>query len=125
MNDNWEERFKNIRQFGKLGLGGLILASVSVVVPDDFRPFFAVFGFFLILPAFAYLYVMVILHWKARYRGKRSDLWGVLILVEAAGCLKVVYLFRHIVPDLCGRGRYRHSPVDPMAPARKASGPGE
>ena len=64
------------------------------------------------LPAFVYVYLMVIWHWKDRYRGKHSDLWGALILVEASGWMKLVYLLRHIVPDMGHRGRYLTSATD-------------
>jgi len=69
-----------------------------------------VFAAFLILPGFLYIYVIVILHWKNRYRGKHSNLWGAIILLETTGWFKVVYLIRHIVPDIYATGRYRRSP---------------
>jgi hypothetical protein len=47
------------------------------------------------------------LHWKDRYRGQHSYLWGTLILIETSGWLKLVYLFRHMVPDMLQSGRYR------------------
>jgi len=59
-----------------------------------------------ILPCFVYGYVLSILHWKARYRGNHSDFWGVLLLLETSGWFKLIYLFRHILPDIKGRGRY-------------------
>jgi hypothetical protein len=58
------------------------------------------------LPCLIYGYVLTILHWKARYRGGHSDLWGVLLLLEASGWFKLIYLFRHMLPDMKGRGRY-------------------
>ena len=60
-----------------------------------------------------YTYVVIIWHWKDRYRGKRSDLWGALILVETSGWFKIAYLFRHLIPDMCHSGRYR-IPLDPL-----------
>lgn len=60
----------------------------------------------LILPAFVYLYVIVIWHWKDRYKGRHSDLGGALILLETSGWMKLVYLFRHIIPDIQHSGRY-------------------
>src|SRR5215470_2873207 len=56
-------------------------------------------------PVLIYGYVLTILHWKARYRGNHSDLWGVLLLLEASSWCKVIYLFRHLLPDMKGRGR--------------------
>ncbi len=45
-------------------------------------------------------------HWKGRYIGEHSDLWGGLLLVETSGWMKLVYLFRHMLPDLRREGRY-------------------
>jgi hypothetical protein len=59
-----------------------------------------------VCPCLIYAYVLIILHWKARYRGSHSDLWGILLLLEASGWFKLVYLFRHLLPDMYGRGRY-------------------
>jgi hypothetical protein len=63
------------------------------------------------LPCFIFAYVLTILHWKSRYRGTHSDLWGVLLLLEASGWFKLIYIFRHIRPDMKGRGRYSHDNV--------------
>ena len=59
-----------------------------------------------VCPCLIYGYVLTILHWKARYRGSHSDLWGAVLLLEASGWFKLVYLFRHLLPDMYGRGRY-------------------
>jgi hypothetical protein len=58
------------------------------------------------LPLFFYIYVVVIWHWKARYRGRHSDLWGALILLETSGWFKLIYIFRHLIPDMRGKGHY-------------------
>ena len=63
-------------------------------------------GMLVALPCLIYCYVLTLLHWKSRYRGRHSDLWGVLLLVEASSWCKVIYLFRHMIPDMKGRGRY-------------------
>jgi hypothetical protein len=47
-------------------------------------------------------------HWKDRYRGRHSDLWGALLLIETTGWFKLVYLVRHLIPDIRNTGRYRH-----------------
>jgi len=76
--------------------------------------FLGTLAFMLAVPSGVYLYVMVILHWKDRYRGRHSDLWGVLILIETSGWLKIVYFFRHIRPDMHHSGRYLESiPIIP------------
>lgn len=63
-------------------------------------------GIVLFIPGAAYLLLVTIWHWKERYRGKHSDLWGGLILLETTSWFKFVYLFRHIIPDARGKGRY-------------------
>jgi hypothetical protein len=64
------------------------------------------------LPCFFFMYVLTVLHWKSRYRGTHSDLWGALLLLETSGWFKLVYIFRHILPDMRGRGRYGHDDVE-------------
>ena len=59
-----------------------------------------------ITPGFFYLLLCTIWHWKARYRGRHSDLWGALLLIETSGWFKLVYLFRHMLPDARQSGRY-------------------
>jgi len=67
----------------------------------------------LIVPGCIYAYVLTIWHWKDRYRGGHSDLWGALILIETSGWMKLVYIFRHVLPDMNHSGRYR---LDPLLP---------
>jgi hypothetical protein len=43
-----------------------------------------------VVPCFLFTYVLTILHWKSRYKGDHSDLWGVLLLIETSGWLKIV-----------------------------------
>jgi len=63
----------------------------------------------LFVPGAGYLLLVTIWHWKERYRGRHSDLWGGLILLETTGWFKLIYLFRHIIPDARGTGRYAPS----------------
>ena len=65
-----------------------------------------ILGMLVAFPCLIYGYVLTILHWKSRYRGNHSDLWGVLLLLEASSWCKLIYLFRHMLPDMKGRGRY-------------------
>jgi hypothetical protein len=79
------------------------------------RIFCGVAAAMLIIPGFVYVYVIVIWHWKDRYRGEHSDLWGALILIETSGWMKLVYIFRHIVPDMYQTGRYRLESPQPVS----------
>ena len=103
----WEKRFENIRFLGWFALASLPFFVLALVTSDFLQIICAVAAGLLFFPAFIYLYVIVIWHWKDRYRGKHSDLWGALILIETSGWMKIVYLFRHIIPDLRHSGRYR------------------
>jgi hypothetical protein len=69
----------------------------------------AVTGMALFIPGAVYCVLVTIWHWKERYRGKHSDLWGGLIILETTSWFKIIYLFRHIIPDARGTGRYSQS----------------
>jgi hypothetical protein len=113
MIDRWRKRFERIRLLGWLALAGLPFALVACFTSESTQKICTIVACLLIIPVLVYLYVIVIWHWKNRYRGKHSDLWGALILLETSGWMKIVYFFRHIVPDMYGTGRYR---LDPQTP---------
>jgi thiol:disulfide interchange protein len=106
----WRKRFELLKTFGFVALLGLIfliaafLASAGVI-----QATFLAVGFLAVAPGMFYLVLYTIWHWKARYRGRHSDLWGALLLIETSGWFKVVYLFRHIIPDARCSGRYANS----------------
>lgn len=111
-----------LKLYGKLkllgaiaGLGvGLLIFSLVHGQEDGLGQALMILSVFAILPAFLLTYCMTILHWKHRYIGEKSTLWGVLLLLETSGWFKIVYLFRHILPDLQGTGRYqRGEPIKP------------
>lgn len=60
------------------------------------------------LPCFFYAYALSLWHWKARYYGVYSDLWGVILVVDVSGLSKVIYFLRHVLPDMKGWGVYRN-----------------
>jgi len=111
MNDKWEKRFGRLRVVGLLVFLGLPFLLAVYFTSDFVRIFCGVAAFMLVLPGVVYAYVLVIWHWKDRYRGGHSDLWGVLILVETSGWMKLVYIFRHVLPDMNHSGRYRLDPT--------------
>jgi hypothetical protein len=85
---------------------------VTALTPENLRVWPGVFAVLLISPALIYIYVLTIWHWKDRYRGRHSDLWGALLLIETSGWFKLVYLFRHMLPDMKNKGRYKtHEPT--------------
>src|ERR1035437_3082657 len=97
-------KFSTLSRVAKLALIAVPLLVVAAVLHSH-SPLAELCGFFAVLvalPCLIYGYVLTILHWKARYRGSHSDLWGVLLLLEASGGFKLVYLFRHLLPDMKG-----------------------
>jgi hypothetical protein len=102
--DRWFE------QLGWPAVAGAVLLIASIFLPDGWPTITAmIVGIILFLPWFFYVYVLTIWHWKERYRGYHNRLWGALLLVETSGWFKIIYWFRHIVPDWQERGRYARS----------------
>jgi hypothetical protein len=102
----WTKRFELLRGFGWLALAGILFGVIAACTSENLRLWTAVFAILLFLPAFLYAYVVIIWHWKDRYQGNHSDLRGALILIETSGWFKLVYLFRHLIPDMRHTGRY-------------------
>ncbi len=109
MKDKWQSRFESIRGLGWVAMAGAVPAFIALLATGELRVGAAVIAACLIAPAFIYTYVVVIWHWKDRYVGRHSDLWGAVILLETSGWMKIVYLFRHIIPDMRRTGRYERS----------------
>jgi hypothetical protein len=104
----WQSRFRWLLRLGIVSLLGLTLLPWVFMTRTAPRPV-AVIGIVLFIPGAVYLLLVTIWHWKERYRGEHSNLWGGLILLETTGWFKLVYLFRHIIPDARGTGRYAPS----------------
>ena len=101
-------KFRVLVRLAKLALAAIPLAVLAAILHSH-SPWPEVFGVLAVLtalPCLIYAYVLTILHWKGRYRGRHSDLWGVLLLLETSGWFKLIYIFRHMLPDMRGRGRY-------------------
>lgn len=107
MTEKWTKRFQIVLAFVWLAAGGILLGAIALTSSGEMRFWTGLFAGLLLLPAFIYTYVVVIWHWKERYRGSHSDLWGALILIETSGWFKIVYVFRHMLPDMRQTGRYR------------------
>jgi len=107
MDDVWAKRFETIRILGWLALASPFCAVAAIATSDTLRIVLTAAAFGLFLPAFVYVYVVILWHWKARYRGQHSDFWGAVLLIETSGWSKVIYLLRHLLPDMRKTGRYR------------------
>ena len=119
----WRERFTLLKRLGLLALVAIPLLVLAFVLPPTgdgpFNVWVFVLAWFFVLPALVYFHFVIIWHWKGRYRGTHSDLWGALILIETSGWMKLVYLFRHLLPDAGERGRYADSPSMGSASGRQ------
>lgn len=105
----FEAKFEMLKRFAKIALVAIPLLFLAFILQSHppWSKGLAILALLTFLPLFIYAYVLTILHWKSRYRGTNSDLWGVLLLLETSGWLKLVYLFRHVFPDMKSQGRYR------------------
>jgi len=110
MRDPWlEKKFMMMKKLGRMALLGIGVLAIGLLVrPVGFLLPYMMFivAVLLIVPWFFYVVVLTIWHWKHRYRGGHSDLWGALLLVETSGWFKIVYWFLHILPDWRSTGRY-------------------
>ena len=102
----WQNRIRWVIRVSVLGVAGMALLIPPMILERELPLPLILIGVLLFAPFVIYLNLVTIWHWKGRYRGKHSDLWGALILLETTGWLKIVYLFRHVIPDARGRGRY-------------------
>ena len=96
-------KFSILVRLAKFALLAIPVLALAAVLRSALL---AILGLLILTPCFVYAYVLTILHWKSRYRGEHSDLWGVLLLIETSGWFKLIYIFRHVRPDMQGRGRY-------------------
>lgn len=105
-----ERHMRRIKWLGVAALVGLALSvgSAPFLTNNDARTAVDLFllGAILWVPLVFYLVVFTVWHWKSRYRGNHSDLWGALLVIEVSGWFKLIYFFRHAWPDARRRGRY-------------------
>lgn len=101
--------FAWLKRLSFTGLVGLALAIVGTAIGVEklLGTLILAAGVLCITPLLVFAYVLTILHWKHRYIGPHSTLWGVLLLIETTGWFKLIYIFRHILPDAKSSGRYR------------------
>jgi hypothetical protein len=126
MDELWQTR---VRWIGFLAIpavvGVMLVLTVFVVqaianagggslgnLPDVLLPS----AIWLFVPEMIWLCLVPFLHWAQRYRGRHSMLWLCFLVFDTGGIFKLVYLFRHILPDWRGKGRYRRVPTIPPTP---------
>ena len=100
--DWFEPKWYFMKRFALMALAWAFLCLAAVLL--GIEPL--AIGALLIVPLLLWVVVVPLLHWKDRYVGERSTLWGVLLLIETSGWFKLVYWFRHVLPDWRQSGRY-------------------
>ena len=108
--DGHIERLKFWGMLAALGFLGVV--AVMAVGDSPLASLLFAVAILLMAPFLVYLVILIIWHWKARYRGTHSDLWGAFLIIETSGFTKLVYLFRHLIPDARRTGRYRRPSSD-------------
>ncbi len=108
MRDQWfEKKIEMTKKFAGAALFGLAVILAGLAVKENQHKYLVIFvGALLILPFLVHETLFPVWHWKRRYRGNHSDLWGALLVIETSGWFKIVYWIRHILPDWRGTGRY-------------------
>ncbi|MBB6092911.1 ABC-type transport system involved in cytochrome bd biosynthesis fused ATPase/permease subunit [Povalibacter uvarum] len=102
--DKWfEAKWRYLRRFGPLAIAGLVVAVIGFAISAQWL---VAIGFLLTVPWFLWVVLIPIYHWKDRYIGERTTLWGALLVIETSGWMKIVYWFRHVLPDRKRAGRY-------------------
>ncbi|MGH9634208.1 MAG: hypothetical protein ACRD72_05170 [Candidatus Angelobacter sp.] len=105
----WEEvKFEWLVRLAWLIVPGVAIFFFALLTPstDWVYALIAFAGVLLMVPCFIHLQLVAVWHWKARYIGDHSKLWGALFILETTGWFKLIYFFRHILPDRRNRGRY-------------------
>ncbi|MCW0377839.1 hypothetical protein NB697_000685 [Xanthomonas sacchari] len=105
--DWFESKWRWLKRFAvAAGLGSvLIVAGWSAE-----REVIVAVGGLLVVPLLLWLFIIPILHWKDRYVGERSGAWGALLALETSNWSKMLYWYRHVLPDWRRTGRYEHVP---------------
>lgn len=90
-----------------LALAGIIsIIGSASMNQEQISSTLLITGVILIVPFILHANLLAIWHWKSRYRGSHSKLWGALMLVETTGWFRVIYLLKHVIPDRRNKGRY-------------------
>lgn len=99
------ELFKFFAWIAPIGVAAIV---TSFLIERDWSAGLTIFGALLVLPLAIHAELLSIWHWKSRYKGRHSMLWGALLIIETTGWSKVIYFFRHVLPDRRRSGRYAH-----------------
>ena len=78
--DGHIERLKFWGMLAALGFLGVV--AVMAVGDSPLASLLFAVAILLMAPFLVYLVILIIWHWKARYRGTHSDLWGAFLIIE-------------------------------------------
>lgn len=96
-----------LKRFALASVAGLALVAVGLWLDV---PEVAAAGLLPLVPLLFWLAYIPVLHWKERYVGTRSGVWGAFLVFETSSWSKLVYWLRHVLPDWRGTERYRDVP---------------
>jgi hypothetical protein len=96
-----------LRRFALLAAVGIIVMIAGFLI--DIVPL-AVLAGLLIVPLVFWLAFIPILHWKERYIGGTSNVWGAFLVFETSSWSKLFYWFIHVMPDWRQSGQYADAP---------------
>ena len=104
----WDDtKFDYFVVFCWVGLASLFFLVVSFFAGEgSISSWCRTTGIVLACPVIVHGTLLALWHWKSRYKGRHSKLWGALLVLETTGWFKAVYIWRHVVPDRQGKGRY-------------------
>ena len=97
----WLKRFALL---AALGIGISVFAAYLNLLP------LAGISVLLVAPLIFWLAFIPVLHWKDRYRGDKSAVWGAFLVFETSSWSKLVYWFVHVLPDWRKSKQYEHAP---------------
>lgn len=99
----FEPKWRLLRRFAVAATLGALLAVPGAALE---QPALIIPGVLLFFPLLFLLVFIPVLHWKDRYIGQRSGVWGAFLVFETSSWSKVFYWFRHVLPDWRRSGRY-------------------
>ncbi len=96
-----------LKRFALVALAGVLLicAGLFTKIPAS-----AAVGIVLLMPLIFWLAFIPVLHWKDRYIGGSSTVWGAFLVFETSSWSKLFYWFIHVRPDWKQSGQYADAP---------------
>lgn len=101
------EKFSWLKKSFKAFLIGVPFAIIAAVIQNEWTTPVLILPFlFGLIWLIGVLCFIPIIHWKDRYTGQRTNLWGIFLVFETSGWTKIFYWFMHVLPDRKAEGPY-------------------